>query len=609
MNWITVIWSGIAGICFTLAGLQLLMWMKSRESWPALLFSIAALSGAGIALLELMLMQVQSPAQFGELWRWYHVLLFVLIIALVWFVRFYLQAGRLWLAWLVTGLRILVLILTFSLDPNLNFIEITGLRAIPLMGETIVVPVGEKNPWTNITNASSILFLIFVLDAAFSAWRRGHRRRATVIGITFGIAIIVGFFLSEMLNRGILPVPFTLSVPFLIILIGFAYELSAELVRVNQLASELLKSEERLSLATSSADIGVWDWDVEHDEVWVTDNIRRRLGLSHNERLNLNSFLQKVYPRDREALEQLMHNGLSNQVDFNQEYRVVVANNEIRWINVRGRIECGPTGKPLHVRGVSQDITKLKFTEAELEERHRELAHAGRVSALGQLSSALAHEINQPLGAILRNTEAAELFLKQKPPDLEEVRAILVDIRNDEQRAASVIERMRSLLKRREMQFESLAVDELIEEVMPLLQAELQVRHIMLQIDVPSVLPKVRGDRVHLQQVILNLLLNSMDAFDENSNEEDQIVIRASKPEDGMVELAVIDHGSGILPEQLPRLFEPFFTTKTNGTGIGLAISKTIIEMHGGHITAENNSQGGATVRVRLKAVQQGEQA
>ena len=608
MSWVTIIWSGIAGVCIALAGLQLLMWMKSRDSWPYLLFSVAAIGGAGMALLELTLMQAQSPAQFIELWRWYHVSAFVLIIALVWFVRFYLQAGRPWLAWLITGMRILVLILAFSLEPSLNFIEITELRAIPFLGETVVVPVGEKNPWTTITTISGILFLIFVLDAAFSAWRAGNRRRATVIGVTFGTAIIVGIGFSEMLNRGALPVPMTLSVPFLFILMGVAYELSAELVRVNQLARELLQSEQRLSLATGGADIGVWDWDIERDEVWVTDTIRQRLGLSNNERLTFSSLLQKVHPDDREAIRRLVRDALNDQGDFDLEYRVIAANDEIRWMKARGYVERGPTGKPHHMRGVSLDLTERKRTEAELQERRRELAHVQRISIMGQLSSALSHEINQPLGAILRNAEAAELFLQQDPPDLEELRDIVLDIRRDEQRASSVIERMRSLLKRRELLLETLAVDELVEQVTMLLHAETQARHTALHVDVPSELPRVRGDRVHLQQVILNLLFNSMDASDEKPNGEHQIVIRASQTEDGMVELAVIDNGPGIAPDVLPRLFEPFVTTKAKGTGLGLAISKDIIEIHGGHLSAENNPQGGATFRLTIPIAGQGDE-
>jgi hypothetical protein len=238
MSWITIIWSGVAGISLALAGLQLLVWIKSRDGWPYLLFSIAALGGVCMAFVELALMQVQSVAEFLELWRLLHVSIFIILIALAWFVWFYLRAGRLWLAWPVTGLRVLVLILTFSLVPNLNFVEITGLRTIPLFNETIVIPVGEKNPWTNITHASAILFIIYVLDAAFSAWRQGDRRHAMVVGVTFGIAITAAALFAEKLNRGMLAfsLPYTFSLLFLIILIGVAYGLSLELVRANRLS-------------------------------------------------------------------------------------------------------------------------------------------------------------------------------------------------------------------------------------------------------------------------------------------------------------------------------------------------------------------------------------
>lgn len=247
------------------------------------------------------------------------------------------------------------------------------------------------------------------------------------------------------------------------------------------------------------------------------------------------------------------------------------------------------------------EVTQLRLAELEATELQRELTHVQRVSTLGQLSSALAHEINQPLGAILRNTDAAELFLQQNPPDLLELRDIILDIRRDQHRASSVIERMRSLLKRRELQLETLAVDELIEQIKMFLHAETQVHDTTLHLDIPRELPKVCGDRIHLQQVILNLILNSMESFDEMSNRKYLIVIRASQTKDGMVKLAVIDNGAGITPDVLPSLFDPFVTTKTRGTGLGLAISKTIVEMHGGNISATNNADGGATFQFTLR--------
>ena len=316
--------------------------------------------------------------------------------------------------------------------------------------------------------------------------------------------------------------------------------------------------------------------------------------------LSFSTYLENVHPDDRDTIRHLVLDTSNTLEDFELEFRLIAANNETRWMRTRGRVEYGHAGKPTHMRGVSVDITDRMLAEAELQALQRELAHVQRVSAIGQLSSALAHEINQPLGAILRNTEAAELFLQMDPPDLEELRDIILDIRSDEQRASVVIERMRSLLKRSILQLETLALKDLVEQVVMLLHAETQLRRTTLEVDVPPDFPRVRGDRVHLQQVIMNLVMNSMEASDEDASGTHHIVIRASQTADGLGELAVIDNGKGVPPDQLPHLFEPFFTTKPKGTGIGLAISKTIVEAHGGRITAQNNPERGATFRFTL---------
>ena len=221
-----------------------------------------------------------------------------------------------------------------------------------------------------------------------------------------------------------------------------------------------------------------------------------------------------------------------------------------------------------------------------------ELAHAGRVSTMAQLASGLAHELNQPLGAILRNAEAAELLLQRSPPDLEEVRAILADICKDDHRAGEVIDRMRALLKRRGLERVKLHVAELVDEVLVLVQPDAASRKVRLGVEVPRALPPVRGDRVHLQQVLLNLILNGMDAMAEVPAEERRLVVRARQADAGTIEVAIADAGRGVPAAKLARLFEPFFTTKPDGMGLGLPISATIIGAHGGRIWAESGPAG-----------------
>ena len=245
-------------------------------------------------------------------------------------------------------------------------------------------------------------------------------------------------------------------------------------------------------------------------------------------------------------------------------------------------------------------VTARTRAEHETELLRQEVARAGRVSMLGQLASSLAHEINQPLGAILRNAEAAELYLQQPSPDLDEVRAILCDIRTDDERAGHVIDRMRGLLQRHTLETRRLDVSSLVRDVAAFVRVDAASRHVKLDVDVPGGLPEVRGDRVHLQQVLLNLILNGMDALDGARAQDRRVSVAAWRDGGRVVEIAVRDGGPGVPDDLLTRIFDPFFTTKPNGMGMGLAISRTIVEAHGGRLWAENRNGGGAAFRFTL---------
>jgi PAS domain S-box-containing protein len=344
----------------------------------------------------------------------------------------------------------------------------------------------------------------------------------------------------------------------------------------------------------------MWTWDVGHDTFWATNRARALFGFAESEHINRARFLGALHPDDRGSTNQAIEDALATDVGYDVEYRVLLPEGKMRWIAARGQVERDGQGKPLLMRGVVLDVSARRDTELELQRLRNELAHASRVSMMGQLASALAHELSQPLGAILRNTEAAELFLEHDPPDLDELRAIFVDIRRDDQRAGAVIDRLRALLQRRSFVPRALSLSDELANVAARARGDAVARKVAVEIDVAAGLPLVTGDPVHLQQVLLNLLLNAMDAVEEVPAARRKVTVRAQRHGDGEVEVAVADTGPGIAPESLGRLFEPFFTTKANGMGIGLSISRTIIEAHGGRIRAENYPGEGATFRFTL---------
>lgn len=257
----------------------------------------------------------------------------------------------------------------------------------------------------------------------------------------------------------------------------------------------------------------------------------------------------------------------------------------------------------LAIAGLLVHRRRRRQALAETLRLRGELALAGRVAVMGQLAGSLAHELNQPLGAILRNAEAADLFLDASPPNLEEVRAILSDIRKDDQRAGGVIDGIRALLRRHDVEMTLVSVGAVVEAVAALLGHDAQSRGVTLVTDLARDLPPVRGNQVQLQQVVLNLMLNGMESMAMSSDGRRVLTVRARLLDDGLVEIAVSDSGPGIPAEDLPRIFESFYTTKPGGMGMGLAICRRIVEAHGGRIQAENHDGGGATLRMTLPVV------
>jgi len=426
MSWVTVIFSMAVSACLTVSLIYAFTWWQQRDSWANLLFALAALGAAAFAWADLTAAHARLAAQFSAAVGWMQVATWVFILPLAGFVRLYLRAGRVWLLWTVCGLRTAALILNFLTGENLNFREVTSLRHVSFLGESVSIAQGIANPWMAVGQISLWAFMIFVVDAAVAVWRRGERRRAIMVGGSIVSFLLVGATQAVMVVRGILDQPPWASLAFLGIIAAMAYELGGDTLRAAQLARDLRASEQQTALAAEAANLGFWFWELAQNQIWASQQWRALFGFSKSERLHLEDFLQRLHPDDREITRQTLAKASQGDGRHEMEYRVLLPDGETRWIASRGRVEISSNGQQhKRVQGVSLDITLRKRADLAAQAHRDEVAHLLRVASLGELSSALAHELKQPLAAILSNAQAAQLFIARDEYDIQEIRDIL----------------------------------------------------------------------------------------------------------------------------------------------------------------------------------------
>jgi two-component system sensor kinase FixL len=738
MSWVTLLWSMDAALCFTLAGIYLLVWCKQRQGWVYLLFSCSAVAAGVIAGFELTSMRAETTAQYGAILRWAHLPVWTLIASVVWFVRLYLRAGRPWLAWTVCGLRTLALILNFLFTPNINYREITSLRHLSWWGgETVTVPIGVPNP---VGQVSILLLLIFFVDATITVWRRGDRRRALVVGGSAIVFITLSLGQSALVIWGVIESPFFISFPYLGIVAAMGYELSYDFLRAAQLAQRfqaseaaLLDSEARINLVTNAANLGLWLWNIRDDELWVTAKWRRLFGFAESEPLKFGRLLQVVHPEDRERIQQLVQHMLEHGGgEYESEYRITRPDGSTRWIAGYGGVELDEHGKPAFARGVSRDITRRKIAEEELREsearfrtvadaapvmiwmsgpdklcnffnkgwldftgrtmeqelgngwaegvhaddlerclevyetsfgarqpftmeyrlrrndgeyrwvldsgtprfaedcafvgyigsciditarkqaelenqlQNMELARVGRVTLMGELAASLAHEVNNPIGAIVTNANAGQRLIAAGKINTEELKDLLADIVADGHRAREVIQGVRNMVRKTEPSRSVIRINDTIDDLLRIVRADALGRQVTIAAEVDSDAGRVIADRVQLLQVLINLTLNAFEAMSANRPDARRLVITGGRNGNGEIVVSLRDSGPGFPGAFGEQLFDPFFSTKAEGTGMGLAIARSIVEAHGGKLWGENCDDGGACFTFRLPEAKEG---
>jgi PAS domain S-box-containing protein len=317
------------------------------------------------------------------------------------------------------------------------------------------------------------------------------------------------------------------------------------------------------------------------------------------------AFFQRVHPDDQAKLGEAVERAGRDKTEFEMDYRFVRPGGEIRDIHVVGHPVLGPSGELLEFVGTVMDISERKRAEEErerLREAQADLARVNRVTTMGELTASLAHEVNQPIAAALTNAKTCLRWLTRDKPDLEEARAAAMRIVNDGTRAAEIIKRIRLLFQKGTLQLELVDVNEVIEEMIVLLRGEATRYFIAVRRELAADLPPVMGDRLQLQQVMMNLMVNAMDAMKEADGAR-ELAIKSQRDEnDQLLLISVNDTGVGLPLQMADKFFTAFFTTKPHGTGMGLSISRTIVESHGGRLWAANNSPRGASFCFTLPA-------
>ena len=262
-------------------------------------------------------------------------------------------------------------------------------------------------------------------------------------------------------------------------------------------------------------------------------------------------------------------------------------------------------GQPVSILETNTNITERIKTQEELQQAHAQLAHVTRVATIGELTASIAHEVNQPLAAIVTNGDACLRWLGRDVPQLDESRAAVNRMIGDARRASAVIARLRALFRKTDPEEERLDINDVISEAIPLVRREVISHRVSLRLDLATALPPVLGDRIQLQQVIINLLTNGIQAMATVADRPCELLIQSQEHESDLVLVAVQDTGIGIEPEHESQLFNAFFTSKPDGMGMGLSICRSIIEAHGGRIWASRNAGPGATFQFTLPSIQE----
>ena len=460
----------------------------------------------------------------------------------------------------------------------------------------MVFVVREPGPGTSPALLYAPLPLLVAAAVRLGSWGASASILTCALFAISGAVMGQGPFVTSSAPQNALAIQLFLIVAWIPVM-----SLSAVIRERAQADANARRSEQELAIAIDAAQLGRWEWDVKAGRLTWSEITRRIYEVPSDAPVSPATFEALIHPDDRPLIAAASAKAITGG-EIDVEFRVVFPDGRIKWILSKGRTILDDEGRPARMIGVKVDVTERKFAEFQMHRQQRELAHLSRVAVAGELSSALAHEVNQPLAAILANASAARRFLLHDPPDLRELGEIVEAIAHDNRRAAAVITRFGSLLKKSDQRWTLVDINDVVASVVDVARTDIISRGVSLTKDLGKDLPRFAGDPVQIQQVLLNLIINACDAMESIPAAERRLHLATAEDEEGGVRVTVTDNGVGITADHVDDIFEPFVTSKTQRLGLGLAICRSIVADHDGRLWVENQSGCGAAFSFTLPA-------
>lgn len=599
MSLITIAWSIAAAIGLTFFFIQISLWYANRDNPAYLLAGVMSLAAGLGALTELGMALAASPADFQTYILLNNLCVYFLLVPMVWFVRYRLQSGPRWLLWMITTAWTFCLVVNFVLPGNLTFESIERLDTdYTFWGEAYNLPVGTPNPFRFVSELATFLIIVFVVWATAGAFRKGERQKAFSVGVPILVFILAGGIHSPLVDSGIVKTPYMISWAFVAIAVSLGWQLVRDATAVVRYSRQVRQSEARWRILMENVEIGVIGTTAEGSISFANRYILDLLGLPSEGVLGrpMTDFVPvsvKTELAGRIAIARQI--GPRPSADYplvdalGQRY-------EVHWSLVGIRDE---TGEIVGFMAFCDDVTAVRKTEHDLQQTRRTIERLDRSAILYEVTAGVAHELNQPLAAILSNAQAGRRILDQVPPGMEEIGEIFADLVDDSKRAGAIIRSVRAMSSPKPLPTSRNSCENLVDDIERMVSTELQMRRVTFVVGDRHDLPDVVCNKVQIQQVILNLILNAANILTDSGHPSPRIelVLRARS---GYLYVYVCDNGPGIREDIRNSILESGVTTREYGLGMGLAISNRIVETHSGKLAFRSRTGKGTVFRFTL---------